>query len=720
MKLNKRIAAAAIAGCLTAGSVQFVMPVASFAAISSDYDSNDVVWYYDASLFCGAGETEPNEKFIKAIQSATNVKDYTEITFGNLERITTLNLSGMGLESIPGVIQYMPRMRTLDLSNNKLRSNSIGTLDLSLDIALTSINLSSNYLTSVPAWFSALNISTKNISNNLLNTTNQRHLMATPDTYYFGVGDSLTELDINAFKDKVLSTVTLSDKSLLPEYFYDPALPTYNVPESEKYNTNYLRNENIEFDIDFSQFVTNGVVSKAGNVTGTISLAIYGSNISNNTNIKTTVKVYFLDGNDPTTVKFRLETLISECEKLTKDTYTENSWTVFSNQLKTAKAVLDYSNNDSTMLQNAYDSLTEAKKNLVDGVNSGTKKILTDLLTIAKTYKEEEYTVESWKALSDATDLLTEASTNTSTSLEDANKAIKAFQDAQNGLVPTKQSVPGMITKAQFEAVYGENKSVTASGATRDGYRYSWKFVGTDVAKPADFDAEVLYSSDHEEQIRFEVGSASDYQLISFKQAGAFPGIGELTLDVSKVYKNGDYRLYKWNTITKKSEFIREVTVENGTVTTSFSEGGDYFISSVLQNFQMISSNFVINNDKRTIAAGFKKKYTVADFRDNIENGDYIKITNSDGTAASENQYIATGMKAAAPNSDVYYSLIVSGDVDGDGNCTALDAVNILKAVIGETTLDTYEQKAAADVNGDGWVRADDAVVILKYIVGID
>ena len=77
-------------------------------------------------------------------------------------------------------------------------------------------------------------------------------------------------------------------------------------------------------------------------------------------------------------------------------------------------------------------------------------------------------------------------------------------------------------------------------------------------------------------------------------------------------------------------------------------------------------------------------------------------------------------MKAAAPNSDVSYSLIVSGDVDGDGNCTALDAVTILKAVIGGTTLENYEQKAAADVNGDGWVRADDAVVILKYIVGID
>ena len=387
MKLNKRIAAAVLSGCLTVGAVQGAMPLTSFAAIT-DYDSNDVVWYYDDSLFRGYGESAPNEKFIKAIQSATNVKDYTEITFGNLERITSLNLSGMGLESIPGIVQYMPRLRTLDLSNNKLRSSTIGTLDLSKDIALTSVDLSNNYLTSVPAWFSALNITTKKINNNLLNSTNQRKLVVTPDTYYFGVGDTLSDLDITAIKDKVLSTVTLSDKSLLPEYFYDPALPTYTIPDSEKNNSAYLKNENIEFDIDFSSNVTNGVVSKAGKITGTISLGIYGTGTSSNPNIRTTVTVYFLDGSDPTTVKFRLETLISECEKLTKDSYTSTSWTVFSNQLSTAKAILSYSNTDSDMLQNAYDSLTEAKKNLVSGVNANTKKILSDLLTIAKTYKD--------------------------------------------------------------------------------------------------------------------------------------------------------------------------------------------------------------------------------------------------------------------------------------------------------------------------------------------
>ena len=430
--------------------------------------------------------------------------------------------------------------------------------------------------------------------------------------------------------------------------------------------------------------------------------------------------MYFLDGNDPSTVKFRLESLISECEKLTEDTYTAPTWTVFSNQLKTAKAIYQYNNTDYDMLKNAFDSLTDAKKQLVEGVNTNTKKILTDLLAIAKTYKEADYTAESWRKLTAAVNLLTEASENKSTSLADANAAIKAFQDAQNGLSATKQEKPAIITKADFEAIYGDNKTVTAKGATKDGYKYSWKFTGTDVTKPADFDPEVMYESKVEEQIRFEAGSASDYQIISFAETKAFPGTGELTLDVSKVYTNGVYRLYKWNTSTKKSEFIREVTVEDGSVTTSFSEGGDYFISSVLQNFQMISSNFNINHEKRTITANFKKKYTVADFRNNIENGSAVNITNSDGTAVSETQYIATGMQACAPNSDASYALVVMGDVDGDGNVTALDAVNILKAVIGEVTLDSYEKKVAADINGDGWVRADDAVELLKYVIGID
>ena len=134
----------------------------------------------------------------------------------------------------------------------------------------------------------------------------------------------------------------------------------------------------------------------------------------------------------------------------------------------------------------------------------------------------------------------------------------------------------------------------------------------------------------------------------------------------------------------------------------------------------MISSNFDINHDKRTITAKFKQVYTVADFRNNIENGSAVNITKADGSAVTETQRIATGMLASAPNSDASYTLIVMGDIDGDGYVTALDVVYILRALTGEITMDTYASKAAGDVNGDGYVRANDASVLLKYIVGVE
>lgn len=716
MKLRKRIIAAALTGCMAASAVSASLTSTGFAAVTEYHDSNEIVWDTDQSLFCAAGETEPNEKFLKALQNATGKKDFTQITFGDLEKITALNLSGIGMEGIPRAIEYMTRLRTLDLSKNKLRSATVNNIDLSYCVMLNSIDLSYNFLTSVPAWYTALNITTKKINYNLINTTNQRNITISPTTYYFGVGDSLTEKELNRFKDRVLSSLALNDGSLLPEYFFDPLLNTYDIPDDA--DDNYLTNQNVTVELDVSSYVSKGVVTKAGSVKGTVSLFAAGA--TTNPKIKTEFTVYFLDGNDPSTVKFRLESLISECEKLTEDSYTAPSWLVFSNQLKTAKAIYEYNNNDMEMLKSAYDSLTEAKKQLIQGVNTGTKKILSDLLTIAKTYKEEDYTAESWKKLAASITMLTDAKEDKSTSLADANAAIKAFQEAQNGLCPTKQVIPAVIAKSEFEAIYGENKSIISKGATRDGYKYSWKFTGTDVTKPADFNPEVKYECKTEEQIRFEVGSASDYQLISFAETKEFPGTGELTLDVSKVYTDGVYRLYKMNATTKKPEFIREVIVEDGIVTTSFSEGGDYFISSVLQNFKMISSNFVIRHDKRTITAAFKKKYTVADFRANLDNGDAVIITNSDGTPVSETEYIATGMRAAAPNSEESYGLVVVGDTDGDGNCTALDAVFILKAVVGDITIGTYEQKVASDVNGDGWIRADDAAAILKYIVGIE
>lgn len=731
MTLKKRIAAAALAGCLSMTSAVAV-PVVTNAATTRLNSSTPVMSVYPEVFMVNGTACEA---FNKALLKLLKKDDIELVTFQDLYSITNLNLSGLGLEGVPKAVEYMHNLKTLNLSKNNLHTASaeeideflstkngelygttamgmINDLDLSDCISLTTVDVSNNFLTSVPAWYVSLNIATKKISNNLINSDDQRSIKLLSDTYYFMVGDPLNE---NEFKDKVLSSLRLDDGTKLPDFFYDPDLPTYNVPADA---ADPAVNKNVEVDIKLTPYITNGIVSKPSTsiVTGTVKLVTSSSNAHTTASFK----VYLLDGSDPSTLRIRLESLVGECASLVKADYTTTSWNAFEAALKTAQALLSYSSADADMLQTALDNLAARKEELVNGVSTTTKKTLTDLLAIAKNFKEEDYTAESWAAFAKAVEMLTNAANNVDASVIEANAAIKAYQEAQAGLKPTNVVDPGKATKADFESVYGENKTLSYKGVTRDNYSYIWYFNGLDVKTPADMNLTIAYESANEEAIRFDVGSSSDYHIISFAEKGIFPGTATVRLDVSKTYKNGTYRLYKWNTAAKAGEFVQEVSVVDGITEFTVSSGGDYYISSVLQNFQMISSSFTIDNANLTIVSRFKQKYTIADFRNAIDNGHAVEILNADGTPVLETQYIATGMTARAANSDVYYTLVVPGDVDGDGNVTALDAVQILKAIIGEISLDTYAKKLSADLNGDKWIRADDAVCILKYVIGVD
>ncbi len=60
---------------------------------------------------------------------------------------------------------------------------------------------------------------------------------------------------------------------------------------------------------------------------------------------------------------------------------------------------------------------------------------------------------------------------------------------------------------------------------------------------------------------------------------------------------------------------------------------------------------------------------------------------------------------------------VLYGDVDGDGQIKAADALMILKQIVGKVTL-TDTQITAGDVDGDGQIKAADALLVLKKIVG--
>ncbi len=65
----------------------------------------------------------------------------------------------------------------------------------------------------------------------------------------------------------------------------------------------------------------------------------------------------------------------------------------------------------------------------------------------------------------------------------------------------------------------------------------------------------------------------------------------------------------------------------------------------------------------------------------------------------------------------VTFTAAPAGDLNGDGRVNAGDALNVLRAAVGKTTL-TAQQRLAADMNRDGAVNAVDALLILRKAVG--
>lgn len=92
-----------------------------------------------------------------------------------------------------------------------------------------------------------------------------------------------------------------------------------------------------------------------------------------------------------------------------------------------------------------------------------------------------------------------------------------------------------------------------------------------------------------------------------------------------------------------------------------------------------------------------------------------------DGTASGYNytHYELTQAYKALQTALANTASVKKGDVNGDGNINAKDAVDVLKYNAGVLKLDDAKLKAG-DVNGDSAVNALDAVAILKHNAGVE
>ena len=108
---------------------------------------------------------------------------------------------------------------------------------------------------------------------------------------------------------------------------------------------------------------------------------------------------------------------------------------------------------------------------------------------------------------------------------------------------------------------------------------------------------------------------------------------------------------------------------------------------------------------------------TVGDLKDNLTGGENTTIKDKDGNTISSGN-IGTGSTVTTPSGDVY-TVIVKGDLNGDGKFTTTD-ISKLKLHLIDLEVLQEPYKTAADVSKDGLISSTDLAKFKKAITGIE
>lgn len=112
---------------------------------------------------------------------------------------------------------------------------------------------------------------------------------------------------------------------------------------------------------------------------------------------------------------------------------------------------------------------------------------------------------------------------------------------------------------------------------------------------------------------------------------------------------------------------------------------------------------------------------TVNTLKNKLKDAKNVSVVNSKGQGISGNTKIGTGSVVTVTDSDgktkYSYTVVMYGDVNGDGKVTASDYVNIKNYILGKNKLSSAAAKGA-DSNKNGTVTASDYVIIKNYILG--
>lgn len=133
----------------------------------------------------------------------------------------------------------------------------------------------------------------------------------------------------------------------------------------------------------------------------------------------------------------------------------------------------------------------------------------------------------------------------------------------------------------------------------------------------------------------------------------------------------------------------------------------------------VLSTNSTLNYDSLGYLRRVKLGSCVQDVMSQLQN-DNLEFINIGGTKLSLNDNIGTGTRINLYKDGKVVdtkTVIVTGDMSGDGSINNRDVVMFNKYQVGKITA-KESQILAMDVNGDGYINNKDAAMIARYLVG--
>ena len=299
------------------------------------------------------------------------------------------------------------------------------------------------------------------------------------------------------------------------------------------------------------------------------------------------------------------------------------------------------------------------------------------------------------------------------------NKTTVTFTIEIDTTAPTITGVENGTTYNESVTPVIEDENLATVVLKKDGVVIENYQSGTAITESGEYILEATDEFENKTTVTFTIYIDTTAPTITGVENGqtynesVTPVIEDENLSTVVLKKDGEVveNYQSGTTITEPGQYTLEVTdtFENKTTVSFKIEISDKITSEEATVIEGEGENAPIIKD-------INPNTTINDLKNKIQSQMEYEIIDKNGDVVSETAFVGTGCKIKMTNEKTY-TIIISGDVDGDGKAEIKDILAINKHRLRKSNL-TGEYLVAGDVNRDGNVELRDILQINKFRLG--